>query len=163
MPKTDEYMSLQAASITCTLQRVTEGSSGTAGIFRAASLKFHCVSFELPDRQNRPGISRIPAGTYRAIWSYSPKFSRDLYHLLHVPARDNILLHPFNFAGDTASGLYTETQGCIALGKREGSLVNRNGSMQHAIIATGRTVRKFEELAGGRPLIIDIYDPAMTD
>ena len=55
------------------------------------------------------GKTAIPAGRYKVIMSYSPKFKKTLPLLLNVPAFSRILIH----AGNTAK----DTQGCILCGK----------------------------------------------
>lgn len=55
------------------------------------------------------GKTAIPAGRYKVIMSYSPKFKKTLPLLLNVPAFSRILIHTGNTAKDT--------QGCILCGK----------------------------------------------
>ena len=51
-------------------------------------------TLELPWKENRRNISRIPAGEYEAIKYYSPKHKRIVILLLDVPDRTNIEIHP---------------------------------------------------------------------
>lgn len=55
------------------------------------------------------GETAIPAGRYRVIFNWSPKFGRNLPRLLNVPHFEGILIHPGNTADDSA--------GCILVGK----------------------------------------------
>lgn len=55
------------------------------------------------------GETAIPAGRYRIIFNWSPKFGRNLPRLLNVPHFEGILIHPGNTADDSA--------GCILVGK----------------------------------------------
>ncbi|TDE01136.1 DUF5675 family protein [Flavobacterium hiemivividum] len=65
-----------------------------------------CYTIELPWLENQRRISCVPEGEYVLQRRHSPKFKWHL-HLLHVPARDLILIHPANDAK-------TELLGCIA-------------------------------------------------
>jgi hypothetical protein len=67
---------------------------------------FTCYTIELPWRHNRRGLSCIPEGCYRVMQRYSEVFQWHL-HLIDVPDRDLILVHPANNA-------LLELKGCIA-------------------------------------------------
>lgn len=54
------------------------------------------------------GKTAIPAGRYQVISDYSPKFGRDMPHVLNVPDFDGIRIHIGNYAKDT--------DGCLLLG-----------------------------------------------
>ena len=84
------------------------------GVFEVA----HFFTLELPDRDNRRNISRIPAGKYIIEPHVSPTLG-DCFRLLDVPGRDAILVH----AGNTPD----DTRGCILLGLRLGD-VDRDGT-----------------------------------
>jgi Family of unknown function (DUF5675) len=56
------------------------------------------------------GHPDIPAGSYRVILAPSPRFSMVVPHVLDVPGRDYILIHPGNFPKDT--------EGCILVGEQ---------------------------------------------
>ena len=65
-----------------------------------------CYTIELPWLNNQRRISCIPEGEYLLEQRFSPKFGWHL-HLIHVPGRDLILIHPANDAKK-------ELLGCIA-------------------------------------------------
>lgn len=65
-----------------------------------------CYTIELPWLGNQKRISCIPEGEYILQKRFSPKFKRHL-HLINVPGRDLILIHPANDAKK-------ELLGCIA-------------------------------------------------
>jgi hypothetical protein len=73
-------------------------------------------TLELPWKENRRNISRIPAGEYEAIKYYSPKHKRVVILLLDVPERTNIEIHPGNTIKDTT--------GCILVGSARGDINN---------------------------------------
>lgn len=76
---------------------------------------FSCFTLELPWKNNKVGESCIPAGTYKLIHRTSPKYGKHL-HVLDVPGRSWILIHPANFV--------SQLRGCIAPGM---SRVHLNG------------------------------------
>jgi hypothetical protein len=65
-----------------------------------------CYTIELPWLHNQQRISCIPEGEYVLQKRFSQKFKWHL-HLINVPGRDLILIHPANDAK-------TELLGCIA-------------------------------------------------
>jgi hypothetical protein len=69
-----------------------------------------CHTLELPWRNNRRGVSCIPAGVYLLSWTESPTFKRHTLRLEDVTDRDGILIHPANEV--------KELRGCIACGIR---------------------------------------------
>lgn len=75
--------------------------------------KMFCNTLEDRVRDNTEkkvyGETAIPAGRYRVIFNWSPKFGRNLPRLLNVPHFEGILIHPGNTAADSA--------GCILVGK----------------------------------------------
>jgi hypothetical protein len=80
-------------------------SSGTNGVITHNG-ELVCYTIELPWKNNAPGISCIPEGTYTLLKRFSRKFAWHL-HLTGVQGRDLILVHPANDA-------LRELKGCIA-------------------------------------------------
>lgn len=68
------------------------------------------ATLEPPWRDNQPFRSCIPVGRYRIQLAVSPRFGRNIPHLLDVPGRTDILIHPMNRPADT--------HGCIGVGLR---------------------------------------------
>ena len=64
-------------------------------------------TLELPDKQNKRRVSRIPEGSYKCKKHKSPRFGITLW-LQDVPNRSEILIHKGNF--------YTSILGCILIG-----------------------------------------------
>jgi hypothetical protein len=73
--------------------------------------EFLMYTLELPNRYNRTYVSRIPIGEYLCVPDVSPN-KGDVYMVLHVPGRTNILIHTGNWVEDT--------EGCILLGIGQG-------------------------------------------
>lgn len=69
--------------------------------------KLICYTLELPWKDNKKGISCIPAGVYKCAYVNSPRFGQAL-KVFDVPNRKYILFHVGNFLKDT--------HGCILLG-----------------------------------------------
>jgi len=65
-----------------------------------------CFAIELPWLNNEPQVSCVPEGRYELVKWYSPKFGNHL-HVLNVPGRESIMMHPANDA-------VKELKGCIA-------------------------------------------------
>ncbi len=65
-----------------------------------------CFMIELPWRVNKRNISCIPEGRYEVVPRFSPRFRNHL-HVLDVPGRSLILIHPANDA-------QRELEGCLA-------------------------------------------------
>ena len=131
------------------IERRDSGDQGTFGLLTAGSLTLY--TGELPDRGNAPSISCIPAGRYRVVWAWSPRFRRETYRLLGVPSRSGVLIHSANLMGDVALGYRAQLNGCIAMGERLGVLEG-----QRAVLLSAPAVRRFEEFMGQRPFELEI-------
>ena len=137
--------------MTTVLQRKETSDEGTFGHFNYPAGWLY--SGELPARGNEPSFSRVPAGSYWAAFTFSPRFGRRLYLLDRVPARSGIRIHPANLAGDSRKGLRCQLNGCIALGERLGWLDG-----QKAVLISQPAVRRVEEYFKGQPFLLEIRD-----
>jgi hypothetical protein len=80
----------------------------TIGALTVEGKNFHCFTLELPDRDNKPNISCIPAGTYKAHKRHSPS-NGNCIELENVANRQFIQIHAGNFTRDIL--------GCILVGR----------------------------------------------
>lgn len=89
-----------------TLTRVLYATTGTLGVLHDDNQAF-CVTLEDPWNNNKRNISCIPTGLYNCVPHSGPSF-QNVWRLLEVPGRSDILIH----AGNTEA----DTRGCILLG-----------------------------------------------
>jgi len=89
---------------------------------------------ELPDKDNKTSISRIPQGSYTCVKRNSPKYS-DHFHVLDVEKRSYILIHHGNYN--------TDTRGCLLPGK---DLIDINGDGLKDVTSSKKTMAKLNEL-----------------
>ena len=74
-----------------------------------------------------PGRTAIPAGRYRVVITWSPRFKADLPELLDVPGFTAIRVHAGNTDADTA--------GCILVGRiREPDRISASRSALEALV-----------------------------
>ena len=110
--------------------------------------EFECVTLEDPVRDKKiKGETAIPAGDYEVRIEKSPKFARDMPHLIDVPKFAGILIHWGNTAKDT--------KGCILVG---------SSKAKNAVAGSKVTFDKlFAKLRAakdkGAPLSITIKNP----
>lgn len=86
------------------------------------------------------GQTAIPAGRYRVVFNWSPKFGRNLPRLLDVPFFDGILIHPGNST--------LETDGCILVGynTEAGRLTNSRDASDRLNVMVEDAQRHGEEI-----------------
>ena len=136
---------------------IARGPSTDEGTFGVATLDNSTwVSLELPDRSNKPDISCIPKGTYKTVFIYSPHFNRKVYRLLDVPGRENVEIHPANWAGDTSLGWHSDLKGCITLGLEEVTIPNPKGKVQAAVYKSTVAIDDLEDEVGDDTLEVII-------
>ena len=89
------------------------GQLGTSDTYIADTL-------ERPWINNQENISCIPDGRYEVQMLFSEHFQRKLPHLLNVPNRTNVMIHPGNTVNDS--------EGCILVGKNSAPGILTNSS-----------------------------------
>lgn len=62
------------------------------------------------------GNTAIPAGRYRVVDTYSPKFKRNMLMLLNVPGFQGIRIHAAGTYANNYKGTTDSTEGCLVLG-----------------------------------------------
>jgi len=88
------------------LHRITQSDTGTLGYLLLRN-RILCVTLELPWKNNKQHVSRIPQGSYLCNRIESPRFGWT-YHVVGVPDRGEIIFHEGNTIADT--------RGCILCG-----------------------------------------------
>lgn len=144
---------------TVVLMRSEVGDAGTFGTFTLDDgVKF--ASGELPWRENRTGLSSIPAGAYTCEWDLSKKHGW-CYHVRNVPQRSDVEIHAANWMGDeselnpaTGIAYRCELLGCIALGDSVGVL-----DKQKALISSKDAIGRFEKNLDRKPFQLIVHDP----
>lgn len=77
---------------------------------------FTCLCLELPWKKNKPNISCIPRGLYKATKHISPKFGKTVW-IKDVPERSEILIHKGNYLGSNNPKTGTpDSLGCLIIG-----------------------------------------------
>lgn len=112
-----------------------------------------CFTGELPWRDNARSISCIPPGEYRCLFTFSPRFRRQMYLVGPVTGRSGIRIHPANFMGDRSLGFKWQLNGCISLGQRLGRLAG-----QKALLISRPAVRQFEQHAEGQVFTLEVQN-----
>jgi hypothetical protein len=83
-----------------------------------------------PTGKKVAGKTAIPAGDYKVIKSYSPRFKKVLPEILNVPNFTGVRIH----AGNTAK----DTDGCVLLGlnKTKGAVLDSQTTMAYFMART---------------------------
>jgi len=140
-----------------------EGTFGKAELLGDDSLDLvaRWESLELPWFGNTPGVSCIPLGTYIAKVYDSPHFGRKVYLLQDVPDRQDIELHPLNWAGDASKGWYTDSKGCMGIGMSRGTLTPPDtGRAQNCILSSTAALNALLKFTNGADIEIKIINGA---
>lgn len=96
------------------LERCRETEQATFGAIYDETGRRVCVTLELPWRDNRENVSRIPPGEYIAERRHSEQHHGVVFGLLFVPHRRDIELH--------VGCLPRDTKGCVLLGTEYGAV-----------------------------------------
>lgn len=120
-----------------TLKRNFKGADYTIGKLYIDGHYF-CDTLEdtiRPANKKIAGKTAIPAGNYKVIKSYSPRFKKILPEILNVPNFTGVRIH----AGNTAK----DTDGCVLLGlnKTKGAVLDSQATMAYFM---ARTPNEFE-------------------
>ena len=120
-----------------TLKRNFKGADYTIGKLYIEGHYF-CDTLEdtvRPANKKISGKTASPAGNYKVIKSYSPRFKKILPEILNVPNFTGVRIH----AGNTAK----DTDGCILLGlnKTKGAVLDSQATMTYFM---ARTPNEFE-------------------
>jgi len=94
------------------LKRISDNKDGTFGILIKNSVPL-CVTLEDKWKNNKRNVSCIPTGEY-VVEKYSGTKYKNVWKILNVPNRSNILIH----WGNT----HKNTEGCILCASRYGNL-----------------------------------------
>lgn len=119
------------------LIRLQEDDTQTLGqlyIFDGLDLVFQGKTLELPWRDNKTSVSRIPYGEYKVEKRTSKKFGEH-FHVKDVPGRKYILIHVGNY--------YRQTEGCILVGQR---FVDLDGDGKKDVAISRPTLEKMLSL-----------------
>jgi len=111
-----------------------EQTVGTLSIYEEKDMVFRCFTIELPWKDNKTGVSRIPTGKYRVTKYNSP--SKGKVFLFHdVQNRSYIEIHSGNFV--------SQIRGCILVGD---NLRDINNDGLRDVLNSRKTMDKLYEL-----------------
>ncbi len=95
---------------------------------------FTCEDIVRPIDQKVAGETAIPTGTYRVVIDWSPRFKKNMLHILDVPGFLGVRIHPGNTAMDT--------DGCILVGR---TVDLKAGAIGESRIAYEQLFRKLQD------------------
>lgn len=142
-----------------TFERALSGDQGTPSIAdcynSAGILVWQGFGLELPDRDNAPNISCIPAGIYTAALQHSARFGYDVYVLQGVPGRSNCEIHDGNWAGDVSKGYRSDVEGCTVTGTEHGVLAPPGMADQLAVLNSDVSRKNLIAATGGADITVE--------
>jgi hypothetical protein len=124
-----------------TLIRQMSGKLGTFGLITTGLQQWFTI--ERPWEDNQNNVSCIPIGTYKCIWSLSPRLKKFTYEITGVPKRSGIRIHSANFT--------SQVLGCVALGEKRGTMDGKP-----AILLSTSAVRLFNSTFNKEPFLLEI-------
>jgi len=132
------------------LKRISSNDEGTLGILYTVNFSLSVI--ELPWKDNLADFSCIPSGTYHVVPYNSPTFG-DVYLILGVLDRENILFHKMNWAGDIRKGFKSDSEGCIGVGLYHDKLQG-----QIAVIKSEIAMKRMKTFVGKQEFDLRIED-----
>jgi hypothetical protein len=145
---------------TVRIDRYQGGAGGVIGNVYINDIWF-CHSLELAYRDNRVGVSSIPAATYQCKMTFSQRFQKPLYLVIDVPNRVGIRFHAANYAGDRKLNQKSELEGCIALGNGF-TLVSIGKEKQLMLLDSAKTMDEFHRRMKELDFTLTIHDYLST-
>jgi hypothetical protein len=137
------------------LQRTEQNAFATYGVMIRDDGAMECVTLEHPWRENRHGVSCIPAGAYTATKRFSPKHNMDVFWVDGVPDRQAIEIHVGNLPADT--------EGCILVGSQRGMVQGKDGVEHPGITGSKAAFAKLmADFAGVDSFPLDVMDAEPT-
>lgn len=144
-----------AANPDAVIERHDLSEQGWFGRIWARGLELY--TGELPWVGNQANVSAIPPGPERSpivrqvVWSYSPRFLRNMYLLLATEPRTGCRVHAANLMGAVGAGFRAQLNGCVALGERLGWIDG-----QKALLLSVPAIRRFEAHMGTASFLLEI-------
>ena len=132
------------------LYRFFSSDQGTLGKLMVDT--FSCYTLEPPWKNNQRSVSCIPIGEYRVVKIVSPKFGIS-YWITSVEGRSGILIHSGNLAGDVSLGYKTNSNGCILLGEKVGTLQG-----QLAVLLSRPAITRFMNYMSNEGFTLDVVN-----
>ncbi len=128
-------------------------TEGTLELYNNEKLLFSCKVLELPWRDNKRRISRIPRGHYECVKHISPNFGNSIW-IKDVPDRSEILIHVGNFIGNPNPKTgKPDSLGCPIVGEQ----FNDPGTGVVNVTNSRTTINKLYELVK-EPVYINIIE-----
>ena len=120
-----------------TLKRIAQKAEGTYGVLMDEGTPF-CLTHELPWLNNERNKSCIPVGEYTCKKINTEHYG-DVFQVMDVPNRTDILIHKGNFS--------TDTLGCILLGESFAEILNpKLNKIETAVASTGEAYTEFMKI-----------------